>query len=83
MTVLDFPSGGASATRRSPSAVQLHDSLWRVVRGDGSVAGYVEKDSTPAGDRFRAKRFLPTQRRFSPVGEFWRFDDAFDCLRFG
>ncbi|PJJ71898.1 hypothetical protein CLV46_1454 [Diaminobutyricimonas aerilata] len=71
-----------AVTRSGLSLIQLHDGLWRICRSTGDVLGYVESERTPGGDRFRAKRYLPTQRRFSPVGEFWRFEDAVSCFRF-
>lgn len=91
MTASDF--AGSSLLDRLPDAepsprpgidlVRLHEGLWRVTRSDGEVLGYVESFLEPRGRRFRAKRLLPLQRRFLPRGEFWSFDDAVDCLRFG
>lgn len=81
MTTLDF-AGTATGIRSGITAVQLHDDLWRVTRPGGEVLGYVERSTTPAGHRFQAKRMLPRQRRFLPVGEFWTVDDAMDCFRF-
>jgi hypothetical protein len=79
MTVLDFAP--TTRTRDGAVTVQLHDDLWRVTRDDGEVLGYVDRTSTPAGDRYSARRMLTRQRRFIPVGEFWRFADAMDCFR--
>ena len=80
MTILDFAptariSGGVAT-------IQLHDDLWRVTRPDGEVLGYVERTTTPAGPQFRAKRMLPRQRRFLPIGDFWDFSTAMECFRF-
>ncbi|MFP7759996.1 hypothetical protein [Marisediminicola sp. LYQ134] len=61
--------------------VQLHDELWRVTTADGDVLGYVERFTAPAGQRFRAKRFLARQRRFMVDGEFWAMNDALACFR--
>ncbi len=69
--------------RRDINLVQLHDDLWRVTRADGDVLGYVESYLEEQGRRFRSKRLIARQRRFVPLGEFWSFDDAVDCLRFG
>lgn len=80
------PSAGAAVlerVRRDINLVQLHDELWRVTRADGDVLGYVESFVEPRGRRFRAKRLIALQKRFLPIGEFWSFDDAVDCLRFG
>lgn len=81
MTTLDF-AGTATGIRPGVTTIQLHDELWRVTRPDGEVLGYIERTTTPAGHRFVAKRMLPRQRRFLPVGEFWTVDDAMDCFRF-
>ncbi|WP_425552915.1 hypothetical protein [Frondihabitans peucedani] len=62
--------------------VQLHDDLARVTLPSGEVLGYVERFDDPRGERFRAKRFLPRQRRFVEIGEFWSRADATDCFRF-
>lgn len=80
MTILDFV--GTSPLRHGVATIQLHDDLWRVTRADGEVLGYVERHSTTAGSRFTAKRMLPRQRRFLPIGDFWTVDDALDCFRF-
>lgn len=69
--------------RRDINLVQLHDELWRVTRADGDVLGYVESFMEPRGRRFRSKRLIALQKRFVSLGEFWSFDDAVDCLRFG
>ncbi len=69
--------------RRGINLVQLHDDLWRVTRADGDVLGYVEGFDDPRGRRFRSKRLITLQKRFLALGEFWSFDDAVDCLRFG
>ncbi len=62
--------------------VQLHDDLARVTRPNGEVLGYVERFVHEKGERYRAKRFLPRQRRFVEIGEFWSRADATDCFRF-
>lgn len=78
---LDFAGPAARRTAaRGPVVLQLHDSLWRVTRADGDVLGYIERLDAPSGDRFRAKRFLPRQRRFLIDGEFWSMDDAVACF---
>lgn len=80
MTVLDFV-GTTTTPRGDTLVIQLHDNLWRVTRSAGDVLGYIERRSTPAGQRFLAKRMLQRQRRFLPIGEFWSVDDAVDCFR--
>lgn len=80
MTTLDFV--GTSPVRDGVATIRLHEDLWRVTRADGEVLGYVERHSTAAGSRFTAKRMLPRQRRFLPIGDFWTVDDALDCFRF-
>ena len=62
---------------------RLNTAAERLILGpDGEVLGYVERRTTPAGDRFQAKRMLQRQRRFLPIGDFWTVDDALDCFRF-
>ncbi|MCU1424767.1 MAG: hypothetical protein JWM51_1058 [Microbacteriaceae bacterium] len=82
MTILDFATTTSSAAR-GISAVHLNDALWRVVRHDGEVVGYVERFTESRGIRYRAKRFIVRQQRFVPIGEFWQYDDALDCFRIG
>ena len=74
---------GPVPVRRGISLVQLHDELWRVTRVDGEVLGYVESFLERRGRRYRSKRLMALQKRFLAVGEFWSFDDAVECLRFG
>lgn len=74
---------GALTQRRGIAVVPLHDELWRVTRTDGEVLGYVESFLEPRGNRYRAKRLIAVQKQFRNFGEFWNFDDAVDCLRFG
>lgn len=92
MTTLDFVSHAstrenaiqhAAAVRAGLTIIQLHDELWRITRTDGAVLGYVERFLDHGDRRFRAKRMLSAQRASMPLGEFWRFDDAIDCFRFG
>jgi len=80
--ILDFGTERAGRTAaRGPVVRQLHDALWRITRSDGGVLGYVERVTAPGGHRYRAKRFLPRQRRFLVDGEFWSMDDAVECFR--
>ncbi len=78
MTTLDF-AASVPTIRPGLAAVQLHDELWRLTRPGGEVLGYIERFEERGLPRYRAKRLLQ-QRRFLPVGEFWRFDDALDCF---
>lgn len=82
-TTLDRPASPTQTARRGINLVPLHDALWRVTRSDGEVLGYIERFVEPQGNRFRAKRLIPVRKQFRNIGEFWRFDDAVDCLRFG
>jgi hypothetical protein len=74
---------GATGSRSAARLQQVNDRLWRVTRATGELLGYVESFDSPAGDRYRAKRYLLRARRFDVLGEFWRIDDATDALRFG
>ncbi len=77
------PEMATTGSRSTPRLVQVNDRLWRVTRQTGEMLGYVESFESPAGDRYRAKRYLIRARRFDVLGEFWRIDDATDALRFG
>jgi len=77
---------GTAGTARATAVpgldlVRVNDCLWRVVRPAGELVGYVELFSAPGGTRYRAKRFLPVQRRVLIDGEFWAMDDAVECFR--
>jgi predicted methyltransferase len=78
MATLTLPPRVSSA----PTLVQLHNGLWRVLRSSGSVLGYIDRVPDERGERFRAKRLTADKRGFLPLGEFWRLQDAIDCLRF-
>nr|WP_235929033.1 hypothetical protein [Marisediminicola senii] len=78
------PAAHPPTVRRGLTATQLNDGLWRVTGTSGAVVGYVEgldAGATAGGQRFRAKRFLARQKRFTIDGEFWSMDDALECLR--
>ncbi|MFC0678419.1 hypothetical protein ACFFGH_11270 [Lysobacter korlensis] len=77
------PAVATTGSRSAPRLVQVNDRLWRVTRQTGEILGYVESFDSPAGDRYRAKRYILRARRFDVLGEFWRIDDATDALRFG
>ncbi len=86
MASFDFAGVGTltQATHRGGiTLIPLHDELWRVTRASGEVLGYIEAFQDPRGRRFRSKRLITTHRQFRVIGEFWQFDDAVDCLRFG
>ena len=55
--------------------------MWRAMRPDGAVLGYVEIVETPDGERFMSKRLRPRAQGFLPVGEFWTADEAIESLR--
>jgi hypothetical protein len=80
VTTLNFAP--VSPLRSSVNIVQLGNDLWRIVKADGEVIGYVERKDTAAGSRYTAKRMLSRQRRFLPIGDFWTVDDALECFRF-
>lgn len=84
VTILDFATTTitTAATRTAGlTAIQLHDSLWRVTRPEGDVVGYIERFSEARGIRYRAKRLIVRQQRFVSIGEFWSMDDALQCFR--
>lgn len=57
-------------------------ALWRVVDRRGIVIGHLQKTGGSGATRYRARRFREASRAFFDLGEFWRADDAIDCLRF-
>lgn len=60
--------------------VTVNDRLYRAVRRQGAVLGYIERATET---RYVAKKMSPDRRSFQLVGEFGRFDDALASLRFG
>jgi len=84
-TARTISTSGAAETRAPAipglNLVRVNDCLWRVVRAAGGLIGYVELIATPAGTRYRAKRFLSVQRRVLIDGDFWAMDDAVECFR--
>jgi len=81
---LDFADAAArrnvARSSRGLNVVQLHDELWRITLPEGEVLGYIERFAARHGARYRAKRFLPRQRRFLVDGEVWAMDDAIECF---
>lgn len=82
MTTLTLRTHTAPLRRSGLIGDPVHDALWRIIRADGDVVGYIERIDDPRGERFRARR-LHSHRRFTVAGEFWSVDDAMDALRFG
>ena len=76
------PALGTPPARRGLAIVQLRDELWRVTRTSGEVLGYIELAGDHGATRYRAKRMIVQQQRFSIIGEFWAMGDAVDSLRF-
>ncbi len=57
-------------------------ALWRVTDPAGRVIGHLQAVAEETGLRYRARRFQSASRAFLDLGDFWRVDDAIDCLRF-
>jgi len=57
--------------------------LWRVRDRAGIVIGHLQAVAEPGGTRFRARRFHAATQSFRDLGDFWRADDAVECLRLG
>ena len=78
------PVAGATAPaprhRTGLNLVRVKDDLWRATVADGRVLGHIERRDAADGTMFIAKRLVPAQARFTTLGEFWRIDDAMDCL---
>lgn len=60
--------------------VRVKDDLWRATVADGRILGHIERRDADDGTMFIAKRLAPHSARFQTLGEFWRIDDAMDCL---
>lgn len=56
--------------------------LWRVVDPRGLVIGHIQRIGDGTDARYRARRYRPSRRGFSDLGDFWSAEDAVDCLRF-
>ncbi|RFA22099.1 hypothetical protein [Subtercola boreus] len=67
----------ARASAFAPTLRQVRPTLWRVLRSDGSMAGYIEQ----ATDRFEARRMIASTRQLVGVGDFGSIDDALSCFR--
>jgi hypothetical protein len=80
------PSFGANAPagvarqRTGLHLVRVKDDLWRATVADGRILGHIERRTADDGTMFIAKRLAPQSARFHTLGEFWRIDDAVDCL---
>jgi hypothetical protein len=60
--------------------VRVKEDLWRATVADGRILGHIERRSATDGTIFIAKRLAPRSAQFHTLGEFWRIDDAMDCL---
>jgi hypothetical protein len=71
-----------TASSASPAVRRVRDGYWRVTAASGRVAGYVEAlDTGGERPRYRAKRLVPGTVRVVEVGDFWRFEEAAECVR--
>lgn len=66
--------------RTGLNLVRVKDDLWRATVADGRILGHIERRDAIDGTVFIAKRLAPSSARFHTLGEFWRIDDAMDCL---
>lgn len=81
--------GAATPSVREPLGLELPGlrftpaatGLWRVVAGDGTVLGHIERTAGGHGDRYASRRLLPGGTRSQPIGEFWSARDAAECFR--
>lgn len=48
----------------------------------GHVIGHLQAIADGSGIRYRVRRFRTSSRAFLELGEFWRIEEAIDCLRF-
>jgi hypothetical protein len=62
----------------TPTLRQIRPALWRVLRSDGSLAGYIEGAESA---RFEARRLVTSTRQVVGLGHFASIDDAMSCFR--
>ncbi len=79
MLVTEAPAITAPAWAR---LMRVARDRWRVTDRAGRIVGHVHAVPTARGWRFAAERFSPAARAFRPIGEFWRPDEAMECLRY-
>jgi hypothetical protein len=79
-SVATAPTGAAATRRHSPTAVPLRSGFWRIVHPAGAVLGYIEREAAAGGERFHARRLVPSTTRVIGIGEFWSLDDALACF---
>ncbi|MEF2976924.1 hypothetical protein [Subtercola sp. YIM 133946] len=61
----------------TPTLRQVRPELWRVLRSDGTLAGYIE-GAEPS--RFEARRLIASTRQVVGLGHFASIDDAMLCF---
>lgn len=55
-------------------------ALWRVLTATGHVIGHLQAISEAGGIRYRARRYHAATHAFRDLGDFWKADDAVECL---
>lgn len=60
--------------------VPLAPGRWRVVDRRGLIIGHVQLVPEPRGERYRARRYRPSARALTDVGDFWSAEEAVQCL---
>ncbi|KQO62979.1 hypothetical protein [Curtobacterium sp. Leaf261] len=76
------PPRPVARTRGSLHILDVRDDLSRISRANGEIVGYVDRIDVAGGPAFRARRFVPAERRFVALPSVWSADDAVDMLRF-
>ncbi|QWT22914.1 hypothetical protein KPL76_08940 [Subtercola sp. PAMC28395] len=75
--------------RSSPVLRQVRPTLWRVIRADGSLAGYIARAGDAEGartvgvataPRFEARRLVVSTRQIMQIGDFASINDALTCF---
>jgi len=67
--------------RGSLHVLDVREDLSRITRGNGEIAGYVDRIDVAGDAAYRARRYVADQRRFVELPAVWNKDDAVDCLR--
>ncbi|PZE25620.1 MULTISPECIES: hypothetical protein [unclassified Curtobacterium] len=61
--------------------LDVREDLSRVTRANGEIVGYVDRVEVAGAPAYRARRYVPAERRFVALPTVWDPDDAVDCLR--
>jgi hypothetical protein len=75
------PPRPLARTRGQLRVLDVREDLCRVTRGNGEIVGYVDRVDIEGLPAYRARRYVPAERRFVALPTVWDPDDAVDSLR--